>query len=64
MSKPASEFERVASEEKGNFFGDLWYMLRQNGKWWLLPIFIILLLFAGLMLLSGTAVAPFIYTIF
>ena len=34
-------------------------------KYWLLPIIIVLVLFGGLIILSqGTAVAPFIYTIF
>jgi len=34
-------------------------------KYWLLPIIIVLLLFGGLIILSeGTAIAPFIYTIF
>jgi len=34
-------------------------------KWWLLPILAVLLLFGGLLVLTqGTAVAPFIYTVF
>lgn len=34
-------------------------------KWWLLPIIIVLLVFGGLIILAkGSAVAPFIYTIF
>ena len=44
---------------------DLWNFLKERKKWWLLPIIIILLLFAILIVMtSGTAVAPFIYTIF
>lgn len=35
-----------------------------NKKWWLLPLVLVLLAFAGLIFLSGTAVAPFIYTLF
>lgn len=35
-----------------------------NKKWWLLPIVIILGLFATLIYLSSTAVAPFVYTLF
>ena len=38
--------------------------LSQNKKWWLLPIVIVLLGLAGLVFLSGTAVAPFVYTLF
>lgn len=33
-------------------------------KWWLTPIFAALLLFAILIILGGTAAAPFIYTLF
>jgi hypothetical protein len=36
-----------------------------RAKWWLLPIIIVLLLFGGLLILAqGSAVAPFIYTVF
>jgi hypothetical protein len=39
--------------------------LKARKKYWLLPIIIVLLLFGGLIVLSqGSAVAPFIYTIF
>jgi hypothetical protein len=34
-------------------------------KWWLLPILIVVLVFGGLMIIAqGSAVAPFIYTVF
>ena len=34
-------------------------------KWWLLPIMLVLLVFGGLLILAqGSAVAPFIYTVF
>jgi hypothetical protein len=39
--------------------------LRQNKKWWLLPIVTVLLMLGALMVFaSGSALAPFIYTIF
>jgi len=39
--------------------------LKQRKKYWLLPIIIIFLIFGGLIILTqGTAIAPFIYTIF
>jgi hypothetical protein len=60
-----SEFERMMADEKGgNLFTDFLAFLRHNKKWWLLPIVAVLLLFGVLMLLSGTAAAPFIYTLF
>ncbi|MDP7220109.1 MAG: DUF5989 family protein [Arenicellales bacterium] len=47
------------------FLIDLWDFMRVRKKFWLAPIIIVLLLLGGLILLAeGTAVAPFIYTIF
>ena len=47
------------------FFREFWLYLRVRKKYWLLPILVAALLFGGLILLvEGTAVAPFIYTIF
>ena len=44
---------------------ELWMFLRARKKYWLLPIILVLLLFGGLIVLSqGSAVAPFIYTLF
>jgi hypothetical protein len=43
---------------------EFWYFLSHTKKWWLLPIVTILLLFGVLVFLSGTAAAPFIYTLF
>ena len=44
---------------------ELWAYLRARRKFWLLPIFITLSIFSGLVVLTqGTAVAPFIYTLF
>ena len=47
------------------FIIELWEFLKVRKKFWLLPIFVMLGLFGGLVILSqGSAVAPFIYTIF
>ena len=47
------------------FLKEFWEFLRERKKYWLLPIIIVLVIFGGLIVLSqGTAVAPFIYTIF
>ena len=44
---------------------DLWNFLKERKKWWLLPVIIVLLLAGALLILSsGTAVAPFVYTLF
>ena len=48
-----------------DFLAELWTFLRIRKKFWLLPIFIMMVVFGGLVVLSqGSAVAPFIYTIF
>ncbi len=47
------------------FLKDLWGFLRERKKFWLAPIILVLLVFGVLIVLtSGTAIAPFIYTIF
>tara|TARA_B100001093_G_C26552703_1_gene895194 strand:+ start:513 stop:665 length:153 start_codon:yes stop_codon:yes gene_type:complete len=48
-----------------SFLKEFWDFLQERKKYWLLPIFIVLALFGVLIVLSqGSAVAPFIYTIF
>ena len=47
------------------FIKEFWEFLKVRKKYWLLPIIIVLMIFGGLIVLSqGSAVAPFIYTIF
>lgn len=44
---------------------ELWAFMRVRKKYWLIPIIIMLVVFGGLVVLTqGSAVAPFIYTIF
>jgi len=48
-----------------SFLIEFWSFLKVRKKFWLLPIILVLALFGGLIILSqGSAVAPFIYTIF
>jgi len=48
-----------------SFLIEFWKFLKVRKKFWLLPILLVLALFGGLIILSqGSAVAPFIYTIF
>ena len=48
-----------------DFLKEFWEFLKVRKKYWILPILLVLVLFGGLIVLSqGTAVAPFIYTIF
>lgn len=48
-----------------DFLKELWAFMKERKKFWLLPIILILLLLGGLLVLAqGSAVAPFIYTLF
>jgi hypothetical protein len=48
-----------------DFVRELWAFIRVRKKFWLLPILIMMALFGGLIVLTqGSAVAPFIYTLF
>ena len=59
-----SEFRELAQEKRPSLLSEFWLFLKYNKKWWLLPILIILLLLGLLVLLGGTAIAPFIYPLF
>jgi hypothetical protein len=48
-----------------DFLVELWRFMRVRKKFWLLPILAMMLVFGGLIILvKGSAVAPFIYTLF
>jgi hypothetical protein len=66
-SKPnrdADSFEQRASKRSSGIVREFWDFLRNTKKWWLTPIILLLLLISALVMLSGTAAAPFIYTLF
>lgn len=48
-----------------SFIRELWDFMRSHKKYWLIPIFVIMALFGTLIVfVQGSAVAPFIYTLF
>lgn len=48
-----------------SFLAELWAYMRTRKKYWLIPILLVMLLLGGLIVLvQGSAVAPFIYTLF
>lgn len=48
-----------------NLAGELWAFMRVRKKWWLLPIIVVMLMVGTLLVFAqGSALAPFIYTIF
>ena len=63
-SQNVTNFERESQTRRPSLVGEFWDFLKHNKKWWLLPILIVMALVAALVMLSGTAAAPFIYTLF
>jgi Family of unknown function (DUF5989) len=59
-----TEFEKSGEEKDISLFGEFVGMMKQNKKYWLIPLIIILLIFGVLIILGSTAAAPFIYTLF
>jgi len=48
-----------------SILGELWSYMRARKKFWMLPLFVMMLLLGGLLILAKTsAIAPFIYTLF
>lgn len=58
------EFLKQASGKQAGLVSELVGFLMANKKWWLAPILISILLLGLLVVLGGTAAAPFIYTLF
>jgi hypothetical protein len=61
---PRSDFAEQASAPRPGLLLELWEFLCHNKKWWLTPIILVLLVIGALILLAGTAAAPFIYPLF
>ena len=64
QNKKSSKFDEHAGAERPSLVAEFWFFLKHNKKWWLLPILIVLLLLGLIVLLGGTAIAPFIYPLF
>lgn len=63
-SQQVNEFETQSQKARIGLAAEFWDFLKHNKKWWLLPIIIVLLLLGILVMLGGTAIAPFIYPLF
>ena len=63
--KDTSEFQLAATKKQNRgLVRELVGLLFSNKKWWLAPVLIVMLLLGLLIFLSGTPLAPFIYTLF
>jgi hypothetical protein len=63
-AKNGNEFLRQASGKQAGLVSEFIGFLKANKKWWLAPIIISILLLGLLVVLGGTAAAPFIYALF
>lgn len=59
-----TSFEAASSEHQPGLLADLWLMLKQHKKYWLIPLVVGLLILGVFVYLGATAAAPFIYTLF
>jgi hypothetical protein len=66
MSQPTQDqdFATIAKSHKSNILSEVLGLLKEQRKWWLLPLLIIVGAFGVLVALGSTGAAPFIYTIF
>lgn len=64
MDRDTDKFSKAAGAPRASLVVEFWQFLAHNKKWWLLPIGVVFFLLGALMLLGGTAAAPFIYTLF
>jgi hypothetical protein len=60
----AAEFDAQAQRPRSGLLAEMFAFLRDNKKWWLLPILLVLLVVGVLVVLWGTAAAPLIYPLF
>ncbi|HXH94232.1 MAG TPA: DUF5989 family protein [Thermoanaerobaculia bacterium] len=59
------DFQQIAHETpEGNLLVEWWRFVRQNRKWWLLPIIIVVLCISLMVWLASGAAAPLIYSLF
>lgn len=64
VKKKPDQFDTAGAEKQVGLLGEFFAMVKENKKYWLIPIILMLLVFGLLIILGGTAAAPFIYTLF
>ncbi len=46
-------------------FGEMWAYMKERKKWWLMPVILVMVMVGALLVFAqGSALAPFIYTVF
>ena len=64
--KPSEDrsFSDQAGDSNPGLLAELWQLVREERKWWIAPVIIVLLVIGVLIVLGTTAAAPFIYSLF
>jgi hypothetical protein len=62
--KEQSEFEKAGQEQNLSLLAEFWVFIKEEKKWWLTPIILVLLLVGAMVALTSSGAAPFIYTLF
>lgn len=63
-STQQSEFESLNDQEQMGLLAEFWLFIKEEKKWWLTPIILVLLIVGALVALTSSGAAPFIYTLF
>jgi len=64
MSQFRTEFEQLNHQPSQGLAAEFWQFIKENKAWWMVPILLVLACFGALVVLAGTGLAPFIYTMF
>lgn len=62
--KPSNEFEQAGQQQQAGIVKEFIAFLGENKKFWMIPLLLALLALGAVIILGGTAAAPFIYTLF
>jgi hypothetical protein len=63
-SQPGNDFEKASNEKQANLVTEFIGFLKETRKFWLIPLIIVMLALGSLLLLTNSALAPFIYSLF
>jgi len=63
-NKTVSDFENASEEKQSSLFSEFMGFMKETRKFWLLPLILIMLALGALLVMTNSALAPFIYTLF
>lgn len=63
-ARVSGDFESLRGTRQAGLLREFVFFLRENKKWWMVPIFLVLLGMSLIVVMGSTGVAPFIYTLF